>query len=277
MNAHAKSSRRLMEAAIAQRSRCFLALPEHITGLPELDCAILEASTRGLLLESLGKAACGSHWTGLPLTGFFRVTLRRSDLEPTFYTFESHILTAAAGRAGTARLLLETPQKMVFGQRRKSLRVEPHPGQVASAYLWRYDKRAGFDIQAPNLREGDFRAGLARIADLSAGGMRLALRGALLQERDLALPVGQRVVVHLRLLEPRVSGDHEFWIVARVRHAARECLSNEALFGLEFLAEGHLDPRCGKIRWQSVEDHVIAGLTDIFFHWDLDQRRTKLR
>ncbi len=276
MTAQAKMSRRLMEEAIVQRSRCYLALPETLTGLGELACAILEASTRGLVLESVGKTACGPHWTGLPVTGFFRVTLRRSRPEETFYTFDSRIREAAAGRAGTARLLLDEPRALVFGQRRKSLRLEPEPGQVRSAFLWRYEKGAGFVRNAPSLRDGDFQSGQARLADISAGGLRLCLRGALLRERCLELPKGQRVVVHLELNEPRVSGENAFWIVARVRHAAKDGLSGDTSLGLEFLASGNLDHTAGKIRWQPVQDHVIPGLTDIFFHWDLDKRRGRL-
>lgn len=277
MTAHAKLSRRLMETAIAQRCRCVLTLPEHVAGLGELDCAILESSSRGLLLESVGKAACGPHWIGLPVQGFFRVVLRRHGLEDNFYTFDSRIREAAAGRAGTARLRLEEPGKVVFGQRRKSLRVEPEPQQLQSAYLWRYDKREGFVRNAPTLRDGDFQSGQARLADISAGGLRLSLRGALVRERGLELPPGQRVVVHLHLHEPRLPGAHEFWIVARVRHTAEDCLSHDATIGLEFLASGRLDPEAGKIRWQPVQDHVIPGLTDIFFQWDLDKRRNKQR
>jgi hypothetical protein len=106
--------------------------------------------------------------------------------------------------------------------------------------------------------------------------MRLALRGALVRERSLELPQGQRVVVHLQLREPREPGDHEFWIVARVRHAARDCLCGDAIYGFEFLASGRLDAKAGKIRWQPVQEHTIGGLADIFHHWDLDKRRQKV-
>ncbi|WP_428562045.1 MAG: PilZ domain-containing protein [Solidesulfovibrio sp. DCME] len=275
MNAHAKTSRRLMEEAIAQRARCFLALPEPITGLGELLCAILESSSRGLMLESVGKAACGPHWAGLPVTGFFRVKLRRGQAEETFYTFDSRIREAAPGRAGTARLVLDEPRALVFGQRRKSLRLEPESGQVKSAFLWRYDKGEGFTLNAPSLRDVDFRSGQARLADISAGGLRLALRAALLRQRPLELPKGQRVVVHLELNEPRLPGEHDFWIVARVRHLSRDDLSGDRLLGLEFLASGQLDHQAGKIRWQPVQGHIIPGLMEIFFHWDLDKRRAK--
>ncbi len=276
MSAQAKTSRQLIEEAMAQRARCYLTMPESVTGIRELSCAMLESSTRGLLLETQGKAACGPHWTGLEVTGYFRVTLRRSGIEETFYTFDSRIKAAANGRTGIARLLLDEPDNLVFGQRRKSLRVEPEIERVLSAFLWRYDKRAGFALDAPSLKRGDFLAGHARIADISAGGMRLAVRGNLLRERCLDLPQGQRVVVHLQFDETRETGQNEFWIVARVRHASPDCPGGEAAFGLEFLASGDLDPKAGKIRWQPVEDHAIPGLMDIFHQWDLERRRRKL-
>jgi hypothetical protein len=276
MSAHDKTSLKLLEEAMAQRARCFLSLPVSVTGVRELDCAMLESSTRGLLLESQGKAACGPHWMGLDVTGYFRVILRRNGIDETFYTFDSRIKAAANGRTGIARLLLEEPDSLVFGQRRKSLRVEPDIERIAAAFLWRYDKKEGFVMDCPALKRVDFQGGFARIADISAGGMRLALRGALVRERSLELPQGQRVVVHLQLREPREPGDHEFWIVARVRHAARDCLCGDAIYGFEFLASGRLDAKAGKIRWQPVQEHTIGGLADIFHHWDLDKRRQKV-
>ena len=176
MSAQDKTSLKLLEEAMAQRARCFLSLPVSVTGVRELDCAMLESSTRGLLLESQGKAACGPHWMGLDVTGYFRVILRRNGIDETFYTFDSRIKAAANGRTGIARLLLEEPDSLVFGQRRKSLRVEPDIERIAAAFLWRYDKKEGFVMDCPALRRVDFQGGLARIADISAGGMRLTVR-----------------------------------------------------------------------------------------------------
>lgn len=276
MNAHAKTSRRLMEEAIAQRSRCYLTLPEAVTGLKEVDCSILESSTRGLLLESSGKAAAGPHWVGLPVTGYFQVVLRDNGLEETFYTFDSNIRAAASGPAGQARLRLHEPVSLVFGQRRKSLRVEPELEHLQKAFLWRYDKHTGFALESPALKGSDFQAGQARLADISAGGLRLALRATLIKERGLDMARGQRLVIHLQFNEPRVAGTHEFWMVARVSHVARDRISQDAMVGMEFLASGDLDPKAGKIRWLPVQEHVITGLADIFFHWHLDKHREKL-
>ncbi|EHJ49048.1 hypothetical protein DFW101_3048 [Solidesulfovibrio carbinoliphilus subsp. oakridgensis] len=272
----AKTSRRLMEEAISQRSRCFLSLPQTVTGIKELDCSIRESSSRGLLLESTAKAAAGPHWVGLPVTGFFRLVLRDHGLEETFYTFDSSIRGAATGPAGQARLRLREPEALVFGQRRKSLRVEPDLDRLQKAFLWRYDKGATFALDAPALRGSDFQAGLARLADISAGGMRLVLRAALVRDRDLLLARGQRLVIHLQFDEPRVAATNEFWMVARVSHVARDRISQDETVGMEFLAGGSLDPKAGKIRWETVTDHVIPGLADIFYHWHLDRHREKL-
>lgn len=267
--------RSLMEEAIAQRSRCFLTLPEATTGLRELSCSILAASSRGLLLETCGTAAPGPHWVGLPVTGYFRVALRRGGFEETFYTFDSSIQAAEAGPAGHARLRLREPDSLVFGQRRKSLRVEPPLERLQKVFLWRYDKRSGFSLDAPALRSTDFLAGLARLTDISAGGLGLALRSTLVRERDLDLDKGQRLVVHIRFTGGEAA-DEGFWMVARVSHASRDRACQDLSLGLEFLASGTLDPKAGKIRWEQVEDHVIPGLADIFFHWHLERHREKL-
>lgn len=275
MIAH-KQSRRLMEEAITQRSRCFLSLPQAVTGLAELNCAILDSSPRGLVLESVGKAATGPHWVGLDVKGYFRVVLRNGSLDEDFYTFDSRIRAAATGRTGQAKLCLVEPEKFVFGQRRKSLRVEPELSRLHKAFLWRYDKCRGFALDAPAVKGSDFQSGLARLADISAGGMRLALRAPLLRERELDMGTGDRVVVHLQFNEPRVAGSHEFWMVARIRHVAVDRCSRDQLLGLEFLADGTIDAKAGKLRWLPVKDHVIAGLTDIFYQWHLDRHREKL-
>ena len=276
MTVQSKKSRRIMEEAIAQRTPCFLSLPAAVTGLAELRCAILEASSRGLLLESAGKAAAGPHWLGLGVKGYFRVTLGKNSQEPDFYTFDSRIRAAGTGPGGRARLRLDEPEGVVFGQRRKSLRVQPECERLRKVFLWRYDNKEGLALDAPALKGGDFQSGLARLSDISAGGLRLTLRAALVAQRDLDLTAGDRVVVHLELEEPRVAGTHTFWIVARIRHAGRDCVSRDLNLGIEFLASGRLDPKVGKIRWQPVHDNVIPGLADIFFYWHLDKHREML-
>ena len=269
-------SRRLLEEAIAQRSRCHVTLPQAIVGLKEIDCAILEASNRGVLLESIGRAAAGPHWVGLPVTGYFQVVLRKKGQEETFYTFDSHIRAAAASPAGRARLRLAQPEALVFGQRRKSLRLEPDPERLQAAFFWRYDRQTGFRREAPALRSGDFHSGAARLANLSAGGLRLALAAGLARERGLEAAPGDRLVIHVALHEPRVATCGEFWMVAKVRHAALDQGSQEVAIGLEFLAQGNLDAAAGKIRWQPVDGHVIPGLSDILYLWHLDRHRERL-
>ena len=268
--------RRLLEEAIAQRSRCHLELPQAIVGIKEIDCAILEASTRGLLLESIGKAAAGPHWLGQPVKGFFQVALRRKTLEEVFYTFDSSIRAAASNPAGQARLRLAEPEALVFGQRRKSLRLEPELDRLRAAFFWRYDRKTGFHLDAPALRSADFQHGAARLANVSAGGLCLTMGNDLAQERGLSVIRGDRLVIRLELSEPRAAGAGEFWVVAKVSHAALDRFSHDLTLGLEFLAHGNLDPKAGKIRWQPVHDHVIAGLADIFYQWHLDKHREKL-
>lgn len=269
-------SRRLLEEAIAQRSRCHVTLPQAVVGLKEIDCAILEASNRGLLLESVGRAATGPHWVGLPVTGYFQVVLRKKGQEETFYTFDSQIRAAATGPTGRARLRLAQPEALVFGQRRKSLRLEPDPDRLQAAFFWRYDRKAGFRLDAPALRTGDFHGGAARLANVSAGGLRLALAAGLARDRGLETAPGDRLVIHVTLQEPRVTTGGEFWMVAKVRHAALDQGSQELSMGLEFLAHGNLDAAAGKIRWQPVDGHVIPGLSDILYLWHLDRHRERL-
>ena len=268
--------RRLLEEALAQRSRCHLKLPQAIVGLKEIDCAILEASTRGLLLESVGKAAAGPHWVGQPVKGYFQVVLRRKSLEEIFYTFDSHIQAAASSPAGLARLRLTEPEALVFGQRRKSLRLEPDLDRLAAAFFWRYDRKAGFCLDTPALRSGDFHNGAARLANLSAGGLCLTLRATLARERDLPTTRGDRLVLHLELREPRATTATDFLLVAKVSHFALDRVSQNLSLGLEFLAEGVIDPKTGKMRWQPVANNAIPRLVDILYLWHLDHHRERL-
>ncbi|QAZ68893.1 PilZ domain-containing protein [Solidesulfovibrio carbinolicus] len=267
--------RRLLEEALAQRSRCHLSLPENVVGLKNLDCAILEATNRGILLESIGKAAAGSHWVGLDVKGYFRVAIKRQTLEETFYTFNSHIKAAAASPAGLARLRLAEPERLVFGQRRKSLRLEPDLDRLREAFFWRYDKAAGFSLDYPALRSADFRNGRARLLNLSAGGLGLAVSAALAGPRGLEAAKGDRLVVRLELDEPRAVTAGDFWMVAKVCHVATLGCDGDLQFGLQFLASGSLDAKAGKIRWQPVEGHVIPELADILYYWHLDRHRER--
>ncbi len=266
--------RRLLEEAMAQRSRCHLALPENIVGLKNLDCAILESSTRGVLLESVGKAAAGPHWVGLDVKGYFRLVIKRQSLDEIYYTFDSRIKAAAASPAGLARLRLVEPERLVFGQRRKSLRLEPDLERLREAFFWRYDKTAGFSLDYPALRSADFRNGRARLVNLSAGGLGLGVSAALAGPRGIEAVKGDRLVVRLELDEPRTAVAGDFWMVAKVCHVAASG-GGDLQLGLQFLANGSLDAKAGKIRWQPVEGNVIPELADILYYWHLDRHRER--
>ncbi|EKO38305.1 MAG: PilZ domain-containing protein [Solidesulfovibrio magneticus str. Maddingley MBC34] len=267
--------RRLLEEAMAQRSRCHLTLPENVVGLKNLDCAILESSTRGVLLESVGKAAAGPHWVGLDVKGYFRLVIKRQTLDEIYYTFDSRIKAAAASPAGLARLRLVEPERLVFGQRRKSLRLEPDVARLREAFFWRYDKSAGFSLDYPALRSADFRNGRARLVNLSAGGLGLGVSAALAGPRGIEAAKGDRLVVRLELDEPRATTAGDFWMVAKVCHVAASGGGGDLQFGLQFLASGNLDPKVGKIRWQPVEGNVIPELADILYYWHLDRHRER--
>ncbi len=268
--------RRLLEEAMAQRSRCHLALPENVVGLKNLDCAILESSTRGVLLESVGKAAAGPHWVGLDVKGYFRLVIKRQALDEIYYTFDSRIKAAAASPAGLARLRLVEPERLVLGQRRKSLRLEPDVDRLREAFFWRYDKTAGFSLDYPALRSADFRNGRARLVNLSAGGLGLGVSAALAGPRGIKAAKGDRLVVRLELDEPRATAANDFWMVAKVCHVEASGCGGDLQFGLQFLASGSLDAKAGKIRWRPVEGHIIPDLADILYYWHLDRHREKL-
>jgi hypothetical protein len=276
MSTQCKSARRLMEEAIAQRSRCFLNLPAPAMASKDIACCILEYSSRGLILESLDKVATNPQWLGQPVIGFFCLTHRQEKAEETFYTFKSRICGAQPKPGGLARLGLAEPEAVVFGQRRKSLRVEPESGCIREVVVWRYDRRDGFQIDSPLLKTADFQAGLVRLVNLSAGGLALVLRAPLVKERRLEFENGQRFILHLQLDEPRLPGEHISWLVAKASHTVLDRISSNLGVGMEFLANGCLDAKLGKIRWQPVEDHVIPGLADIFYLWHLDRHRERL-
>lgn len=100
------------------------------------NCALRHS--RGVLARAAaGKRRQGHsrpHWLGLGVKGYFRVTLGKSGQEPDFYTFDSRIRAAATGPAGRARLRLDEPEGVVFGQRRKSLRVQPECDRLRKVF-----------------------------------------------------------------------------------------------------------------------------------------------
>ena len=87
---------------------------------------------------------------------------------------------------------------------------------------------------------------------------------------------GDRLVVRLALDEPRAAVAGDFWMVAKVRHVAASGCCGDRQLGLQFFANGSLDAKAGKIRWQPVEGHVIPELADILYYWHLDRHREKL-
>ncbi|MGD9609340.1 MAG: PilZ domain-containing protein [Desulfovibrionaceae bacterium] len=275
MAAHHHTADHLLEAAIAQRSRCFLSLPTPVMPCREIVCAILEYSSRGLILESLEQVAAGPHWLGQPVRGYFCIAQSRQVADATFYTFDSRIRATKTSPRGLARLGLAQPGSVVFGQRRKSLRVEPDPARIRELLVWRYDRKDGFRFDAPLLKLEDFRSGAARVLNLSAGGLGLGVSHALAGSSGLDMQITERCIIHCCLDEPRVAGTHAFWLVARLRHVDRDRLGQHLTAGLEFLATGNLDAAAGKIRWLPVDDHGVAALAEICYLWHLDRHRER--
>lgn len=283
--ANLETIQNLLQDALAQRAKFFICLPREISSLKELSGVLQEITDQYLIIEVSGLRANPFSWGSERVTCYFSVRdqARKTDI---FYNFTLPIRDSVV-RGGICNLLLERPVRLIVGQRRSSLRLEPASDDILGFSLWEDGMVASrcpqvdrVRLHEPLITREHAEKGLAVSRNISAGGVRLHLSSKLLSafyldfQRDLQRDWsrGTRLVLWLALADSARANHLVCWIKGRLRYRLEGSLGNDAVFGIEFTHHGKKDQR-GKVAWHPVTEHAIQDVGAWVYQRYLEQFR----
>ncbi len=262
------------DTALAQRSKFHLTFDPSVTTLSNLSTSLLEFSGKTLTMELLGPKAVPQGWVGAAVTCYFRITDRANRSVHVFYSFATRVEKIEQKGEGVAILSLRTPEALQRSQRRQSLRIQVDLSHFGVLTFWVFTQE-GFNRDSPLLNLDIFSKKLARVDNLSAGGMRLLLTGPLLKNLPVPVEKGAKLILQMHIRDPQGWAEDPYWIIARVSNSAKDFVTKDVTLGLEFIAEGQINAETGKVNWKKVVDNVITGIGKWTYKWNLEIYRDK--
>lgn len=256
----------LLGQAIDTRVKFIVVVPERDTKPHSVTCSVEHVSRESILLDVSRATALSTGWKGRKVQCFFSIVRLQPNRSETFYNFSATLLDLRRTSKGVL-IELSMPRSIEPGQRRKSLRIRPLPSLVLSLSMWQNPELAGMmqepatvqvlpSIPYPNL----LKVGGIRVADISAGGMRLAVQGSALQAQTWLGEEGRRLM-HCVLGSVADQPVHEYWFsVTRANVTPAPSLSDDAFIGFEFTHEGKPNKAKG-LDWLPVKDGHVHRLS----------------
>jgi len=265
----------ILDEAMAQRSKVHVKFDSQTTTITGVTANIMALNDVGLVLELSGLATVKERFIGQTITCFFKIVEREHRHREIFYSFDTTILRIRNQQQRLPQIAISFPGSLQGAQRRKSLRMKPDLEQFSHIALWRYDAKGGFDLAKPTVSHSHFKASLAQLENISAGGLRLLLRRDLLKEKDIAPNKGDRFILFFTFVEnaPKLRG--EYWLVGKINNVQPDPLSHDMTLGLEFVANGVRQEETGKVEWKKITDNVIDDMAQRIYEWHLALYRDK--
>jgi len=156
-------------------------------------------------------------WTGEPVEVSFKLDYKETS---NFYRFDSQILGMRTGH-GMAFLDLELPPYIHPVQKRNYKRINPMPSHILGMGLWALDPTQPLPMDSTSLGCAalSYRPGKltqCSLLNLSAGGMRMGVPQALLQQFPASLTLQSQLLCLLLLRSPDSDHPMPFWLVCTV-------------------------------------------------------------
>lgn len=265
----------ILDAALAQRSKLSIRFDTAASSLTGVTGQILSMDGGLLVLELDGVAQLTPKFIGQNIVCFFRIVERQDRHREIFYSFTVAIRNIRQSKTDALLVATDLPATVDGTQRRKSLRVPPDLEKFSHLAFWKYDSSGGFDIANPTVCLQQFRDTLAVLENISAGGLRLAIRRDVLQQQRLTPKKGDRFIVFFTFAADDSRLRNEYWLVAKANNVRLDPVSGDVTLGLEFIANGTRQPDSNKIAWGKVDDNVIEDLAQRLYEWYLTLYRDR--
>ncbi|MBF0480582.1 MAG: hypothetical protein HQK82_02780 [Desulfovibrionaceae bacterium] len=263
----------LLGLALAQRAAMHLVFDNEVTGIRNLSCALTRFDANAIELELASLKGAGQRWLGEAVTCYFKIVENKTKAREIFHAFRSSVLGAGPGGRESVLITIKTPESIGRDQRRKSLRMTPDMADFAAVAVWPYDGSGSFDPCSPRLILSDFKDANVRLVNISAGGMQLAVKNAVLRRFDPGFKKGNRLIMFLQVTGDVSAIADECWLIAKAGSVCEDFVTKDVSVGLEFIGQGRVDPLTRKVAWKKVLDNVLEGVATWTHHWHLEMYR----
>lgn len=265
----------ILDMAMVQRAKVHIKFDQAETGITGVTGVILAVNDAGLVLELGGLATLPDRFVGQKIVCFLKIVERDERHREIFYTFDTTILRIRRQPDRLPQIAVAFPQALVGAQRRKSLRMKPDLDHFSHIAAWKYEASGGFDIAKPTVSHGHFKNSLAKIENISAGGLRLVLRRSLVKEQNLDPQRGDRFILFFTFAEALPRLRDEYWIVCKINNVQRDPVAGDVTLGMEFIAHGARQTETAKVEWQKIADNVIDDMAQRIYQWHVSLYRDK--
>ncbi|MFN2343692.1 MAG: hypothetical protein ABR542_10070 [Desulfonatronovibrio sp.] len=265
-----------------QRSKFIIALPREISIISSIEASLEDFDTNYLYFEASALDKFSPKWEGIEIICYFRLVTKKEPRKEMFFNFTSNILNLEKSNIGGSKFRLNLPSVLKIGQRRSSLRIDMDPKFLLGYSIWSEDRfiRQASDENKKGLHKplasiDQIRAGLIRIIDISAGGLKKRLKAQALDELGMKWKKGQSMIIWMVLLEPDNGKKEQFWLKAKIKYLYEDYVSKDMDLGIEFTSFGQINPD-KKMKWHRVKDHSIDKIGNWTYQRYLEDYRQGL-
>ncbi len=206
-------------------------------------CNIVDLGPETLKLDLADDVSASHEWIDRGVELFFKIVEKKRVI---FHTFSTSIVGVRKLPNEAIHLVVELPEKIELNQKRSFLRLEPPSQYLLGLAVWLSGADAS-GIKGSHTKKwgrpdltftpGDG-ANVVHVLNLSAGGMRLAIRNKALRDKGLAVEVSHRVYALLDLYDPDLNEKRRLWLYCRVKSRYEDFQTRDVELGLKFLVLG---------------------------------------
>jgi len=273
----------LLQSALDQRSKVEFTFSREDQITQPLHCSIESVLNGNLVLDAGDYVQPHKGWIGRPVTCYFRVSGRGGGGAAQFYALESEVAGVNKRADGSSLLTIPVPDRVRLEQKRIHLRMAPPLEYMLGVAVWpeltTEDGKLELRLKhwgKPALMHHAGATSMMRVANLSAGGMRIDLPRETLKETGYDFEVGQRYFILTELFDPDMKRKQRLWFIARVQNRFEEFDTKDLEVGLKFMDIGVIDdPEAMTIAWAKVSPHGVDDLGNWIQRRHLELYRNK--
>lgn len=273
----------LLQSALDQRNKIEFTFSREEQVSRPLHCAIESIHGGNLILDAGDFIQAHKGWLGRPVLCYFRVSSRSAGGASQFYALESEVAGVNKRADGSTLITLPVPDRVKMQQKRIHLRLEPPMEYMLGVAVWpelmNEDGARELRLKRwgkPALARHAGATEMMRVANLSAGGMRIDLPRETLKETGYDFEIGQSYYILTELYDPDMKRKQRLWFVARVQNRFEDFMTKDLEVGLRFTEIGRIaDPEAMEIAWDKVPNHGVDALGNWIQRRHLELYRTR--
>lgn len=258
----------LLQTALDQRNKVEFTFSREEQVSRPLHCAIESVQGDNLVLDAGDFVQAHQGWLGRPVLCYFRVSSRGGGGAAQFYALESDVAGVNKRSDGSTLITVPIPDRVKLQQKRIHLRLEPPMEYMLGVAVWPELlteegkrelrlKRWGKPVLARHAGATQ----MMRVANLSAGGMRIDLPRETIKETGYDFEVGQQYYILTELYDPDMKRKQRLWFIARVQNRYEDFMTKDLEVGLRFTEIGRIaDPETMEIAWSKINKHGVDPL-----------------